>query len=127
MISMTGICNFCGQTRMVELPDSTSEAFLTEEACSQASMECNCKEGSGWRAEMLVIEKCSENIEMMFRDSYPEIADIFQEAKMLIYNGTFKKITCSTATSGTALMFMRGGSIIIRFVQQNKTELSADW
>lgn len=88
MKTIMGTCNFCGQTRYVDLPDSTPENVEAEEACHQATVECSCKDGSDWRATQLVIERCSDNIELLFREDYPEIADILQDAKGIIYTGS---------------------------------------
>ena len=102
MITVTGTCNFCGQTKLIELPDDTPEAIRTEEAIMEATLHCNCREGSDWRASRWVIEKCSDNIEMMFRDNMPEIADLLQEGKSIVYNGLVKRITCVTPDGGGA-------------------------
>ncbi len=127
MKTITGTCNFCGQTRMVDLPDNTAEEVLMEEACHQASLECNCKAGSDWRAAQLIIEKCSDNIEMLFREQHPDIADILQEAKWIIYAGEVKRLTCITPEGGVASMYKKGGSIEIRYTEKKETTLSADW
>lgn len=122
-----GICNFCGQQRYVELPEDTKEERIVEEAHYRASLECNCKEGSDWRADLLIIEKCSDHIEMMFRDSYPEIADIFQDAKSVVYSGTVKRITCTTPEGGVAAMYKKGAGIELKFTEKHETKMSADW
>ena len=127
MKTIMGTCNFCGQTRYVDLPDSVSEDTEMEEACYRATAECNCKDGSDWRATQLIIEKCSDNIETLFRESYPDIADILQEAKGIIYTGDIKRITCVTPEGGIAAMYKKGGSIELKYTTKKETTLSADW
>lgn len=127
MKTIMGTCNFCGQTRYVDLPDSTPEGIETEEACHQATVECNCKDGSDWRATQLVIERCSDNIELLFREDYPEIADILQDAKGIIYTGDIKRITCVTPEGGIVAMYKKGESIELKYTTKKETVLSADW
>lgn len=126
-MTITGYCNFCGQGKVVEIPDETPEHIRDEEANHSASIECHCKEGSDWRANMLVIEKCYDNIEMMFRENYPDIADILQDAKGIVYNGDIKRITCVTPEGGIAAMYKKGGSIELKFTEKHETTMTADW
>lgn len=127
MKTIMGTCNFCGQTRYVDLPDNIPEETEMEEACYQTTIECNCKDGSDWRATQLIIEKCSDNIETLFRESYPDIADILQEAKGIIYTGDIKRITCVTPEGGIAAMYKKGESIELKYTTKKETTLSADW
>ncbi len=127
MITVTGTCNFCGQTKLIELPDDTPEAIRTEEAIMEATLHCNCREGSDWRASRWVIEKCSDNIEMMFRDNMPEIADLLQEGKSIVYNGLVKRITCTTPDGGVAAMYKKGGSVELKYTEKKETTMTADW
>lgn len=129
-----GICKFCGQSKMIDLTEdkwleriAQTNQDPQEIADCLATEGCNCKEGSDWRADRYVLQQCEENIEAMFREKYPEIADIFQAAKARIWYQTLKKITCSTHESGTAAMYRSGGNIEIKFIQKNETKLTASW
>lgn len=129
-----GACRFCGQIRMIEM---TEDEWLDqiqktnksgdELADDIATLNCSCRQGSDYRAEMLIISRCEENIELMFREKLPEIADIFQEAKTLVQKQVLKKITVTTHDGGTATMYKKSGSLCVRYVETHETEMSAEW
>ena len=92
-----------------------------------ATEGCTCKEGSDWRADRYVLKQCEENIEAMFRENYPEIADLLQGIKAAVWGNKLKRITVTTHEGGTATMYRSGGNIEIRFIQKNETKLTASW
>ena len=127
-----GNCLFCGQTRIIELPleDLLDRIKKTGKAAEdiadyEASRECKCKEGSAWREDQRVQEDCEQNIEEMFRDDYPEIAEIFQGVKGIIWRKRLKKISIATNEGGNASMYRKEGCIEIKFTQKNEKKLTA--
>lgn len=45
MTSKTGICRFCGQSRLMEVPDG----MPVEEVNEEAALSCSCIEGKAYR------------------------------------------------------------------------------
>lgn len=130
----TGCCKFCGQLRIIE---KTEDEWLDiiqktnqdaqQIADEEATLSCNCKEGSDYRAEEWILQKCHDNIEIMFRDNNPEIADVLQEAKRMVYRQNVKKINVSTYDGGTASMFRKQGDIVVRYTETHETEMQTGW
>ena len=131
-IPKTGCCRFCGQTKMIEL---TEDEWLQEiihtdldpqEIADIIAMEqCTCREGESWRHARQIMEQSRGHIEFLFREKYPEIADIFQEAKTLVWEGRIKKITASTQDSGTAVMYRSNEKLEIKFTQKKEMKMTA--
>ena len=132
--TFTGACRFCGQTKLVTLTeDEWLERIMEKDkdpediANDMATEECTCREGSDWRADKLVISRCRENIEAMFREEYAEIADILQEAVPMVYSQEVKRISVVTPESGLATLVRSGGNLKIKFTQKHETELTASF
>ena len=136
-----GCCKFCGQTKMIEVtedlkaecPDEV-EAFLTagseqeeeEAADTLATLTCRCKEGRDMRAYARKMKDCTDKIEAMFRENYPEIADALQETKTAVLNGDILKITITDAmTGGVASMFMKKDRLKIKWKKPVEWEIEA--
>lgn len=128
-IQMTGCCMACGQTKLIEI-DEYEAAGLDEEqlqriADREATKGCLCKEGYMLRDKWAIIDECSDNIESMFRENYPYIADLFQEAKEPVYEHVIRKINVQTQDgSGTAVMYRKGKTIELKFAERKETTLA---
>jgi len=100
-INKYGTCGFCGQTRMIEMSESewkqkAEAAGITEHelADREATETCNCVSGANYRERIMALNIANDLIEGMFRNHYPEVADVLQEAKGIVYGGrTIRKIT----------------------------------
>ena len=128
-IQMTGSCMACGQTKLIEI-DAYEAAGLDEEqlqeiADREATKGCTCKEGYALRDKWAIIDECSDNIEAMFRNSQPYVANMFQEAKELVYDHAIKKKKIQTQDgSGTAVMYRKGKTIELKFAERKETTLA---
>ena len=127
-----GNCKFCGQTKIIDLTeDEWLEAIIETNMVAQdiadeiAMEQCTCREGAGWRHNKKVIEMTRDHIELMFRDQYPEIADILQEAKTLVWSGPIKKLAVCTNDSGTAIMYRSNEKLEIKFTQKKETKMTS--
>lgn len=136
-----GCCQFCGQTMLIKVTDELREEFpeeveelgrsATEEeeeaaADALASLLCRCKDGKDYRSYRNRIRSCSDQIEAMFRDSYPEIADALQETKDAVIAGYIARIQVTeAATGGTASMFMKKDRLKIRWKKPIEMEIDA--
>ena len=136
-----GCCRYCGQTKMIEVtedlkaeyPDEV-KAFLAAESDNEeeeaadvlASITCRCKEGCDMRAYHRRLKDCTDKIEAMFRENYPEIADALQETKTAVMSGDILKITITdTMTGGVASMFMKKDRLKIRWKKPVEWEIEA--
>lgn len=98
---MQGICRYCGQTMFTEWEEDKWLDVIQKNNMSpqdiadeNATLACKCKQGLGYRKRKEAVKTCGDNIEAMFREHYPEVADILQEAKELVYGGNcIKKLT----------------------------------
>lgn len=130
LVERTGACQFCGQIRLVEKQEKEwlqlQKKYNADEdivANIEASKDCMCVAGREWREQQKVIEETERNIELMFREEFPEIADIFQEAKTPVWLNRIKKITVTTAEHRTATMQKTKGSIMLQLKEVKNTEL----
>lgn len=132
--TVNGACRFCGQVRMITLSEDEwlerirkTNKKAEEIADDLATEQCDCNQGSDWRADHYVMDQCRQNIEAMFRKDYPDIADLLLEAVPMIYYQEIKRISITTPEQGTASMVRSGGNMKIKFTQKHETELTASY
>ena len=99
MTKKTGVCKFCGQSRIVEVPDS----MTNEEVDEEATIGCRCRESKEYKKKL---EK-REQVEMaktsakgttfeLFHDEFPEIEELLNMAIDPLVEKTIKKMTITT-------------------------------
>lgn len=136
-----GCCKFCGQNVMIEDTDDLRKEFPEESdrllsaktdeegmaaADALASLLCRCKDGKDYRSYRNRIRSCSDQIEAMFRESYPDIADVLQETKEAVLTGAIAIITCKDGnTGGVANMFLKKERLKIRWKKPIEMEIDA--
>lgn len=99
MIEKVGICKFCGQHKIVEVPD-----FMTdEEVNEEATLGCKCPDAKAYkdkkdREEMIRQAKLSAQGTTfeLFHEEYPEIEEILNNAMDPLVDKKIKKITITT-------------------------------
>lgn len=128
----TGSCRFCGQSRMIELSEDEWLALIKSHGMGAediadyiAAQECGCKEGRKWRHTTAVLNLTGENIEALFREKLPDLADILQEAKSIVWEGKIKRLTAKTQESGTAYMYRKEGELIAGYAQKTEKKMIA--
>lgn len=126
-MTATGECRFCGQRSLVDIPDGLTEEEQKKAADDEATLECTCKAGSDHRADRYVMEQCHENIEQMFREKCPEVADLMQEAVPMVYRQQIKRVTVFTTGNGCATLSRSTGNLKLKFVQKNEMEMMAGY
>ena len=140
-MEIIGCCKYCGQSVMIEPTDELREEFPAEcerlddadtddeetaAADNLASLLCRCKDGKDFRAFRKRIKNCEDQIEAMFRESYPMIADVLQETKEAVLNGEISVITCKDGyTGGVASMFLKKDRLKIRWKKPIEMEIDA--
>ena len=132
--TVNGSCRYCGQIKMITLPEEEwleriqkTNKTGTAIADELATEQCDCREGSDWRADHYVMDQCRQNIEDMFREDQPDIAEILLEAVPMVYYQQIKKISVTTPEHGVATMNRSGGNMKIKFSQKHETELTASY
>jgi len=124
MKEYTGICAYCGQARLVEIPEGMDPEDEARAAGMEATKLCNCMAGKEYRKRSEVLDLADSHIEQIFRADHPDIADIFQNMKELIYDGRVKKLSIREGTGGKAEMKQTRSGISVSFERTNKTELN---
>lgn len=99
MTSKTGICRFCGQSRLMEVPDGMPVKEVNEEV----ALSCSCIEGKAYREE----KAYKEMIEMaktsaqgttyeLFHEEFPEIETVLNAVMDDLVNKKYRKVTIAT-------------------------------
>lgn len=99
MVDYTGICKFCGQHRLIQLPEGASEEEIQEETLNV----CNCLDAQSYRdakdrearIEAAICSAEGTTYEL-FNEDYPEIEEILNGAMKALASGKIKKITIAT-------------------------------
>lgn len=130
MVEKTGVCRFCGQVRMIERTEDEWLDLIRKTntdgqtmADFQAALECDCKEGADFRTEQRIFKETNENIEIMFGDDYPEIADTFQNLKAAIWHNRLKRVKISTHENEVAEMSRTQNRIRIAMTRKKQSEM----
>ncbi len=99
MTQKTGTCRFCGQTKIIEVPDSMPQNEVDEEA----TLECKCPDAKVYKEK----KEKEEQIEMaktsakgttfeLFHEEFPEIEDVLNYAMDALTAKKFKKLSITT-------------------------------
>lgn len=99
MITVDSICKFCGQHKMVEVPDF----FTQEEIVNEASKECYCKDGKAYKEKLEreeIIKQAKTSAKgttfQLFHDEFPEIEELLNSAIDPLVEKKFKKFVITT-------------------------------
>lgn len=112
-----GVCKFCGQSRVYD--------YTPEDPDLEATRDCHCYEGGPWREREKVLNAAEQNIDAMFGDHFPEVAEAFQALKENVYDGKIGRITIKLPGGATARLWMPSASAMkVDFKQTTVTELS---
>lgn len=105
MTEFTGVCRFCGQHKIVELPDVSTEAEINEEA----SLMCRCIDAQGYRDALAKKERIEAAIcsaegttYELFNQDYPEIENILNASMSALAAGKIKKVSINTGAKTKA-------------------------
>lgn len=112
MVEKTGVCRFCGQHKVVEVPDYMSEEEINEEA----SKECYCVDAKAYKQAKeleIMIEQQKMSAKgttlQLFHEEYPDIENLLNEAIDALAAHKFKKVTISTDDGVTASIKWKDG------------------
>ena len=125
-----GECRFCHQIRMIRRTEDEWLDLIRKNNVGGkdvadwfAALECSCREGADFREEQRVFREAEENINIMFGEEYPEIADTFQRLKESIWHNQLKRVKISTHENETAEIFRTQNRIRITLTKKAQSEL----
>ena len=116
-------CMYCGQMRVVQVPEGMPKEEEDRAATVEASKMCNCMLGQSARAKAEVLDLADEHIEQILRAEHPVSADMFQMMKEHVFDGRIQKLTIREGSGGKAEMKRTKSEISVSFEKTNKTEL----
>lgn len=117
-MSNIGYCKYCGNGRVVELPEGVSQEALDQEA----SATCNCYRAMEARKKETQREVCIAQLGEMLHEKHPEIEEILVSAIDALQEGKFEKITINTGFNKTIRMRMTKDGIKIEIERKMKEE-----
>lgn len=122
MKEVTGQCRYCGQTRLISVPDSFTEADIQEEV----TRKCKCEESRNYIRVEERIAGAEEAIRTIFKE-LPEMGDVKKNllsATRLVAENKFNKITIS---KGKYMASMKPGKeaikISLKFTDERTEEV----
>ena len=129
MKEITGTCKFCGQRRLIVVPDNADEELILEET----ALSCTCKESHAYRDA----KEKEEQIEMaktsargttfkLFHEEYPEIEELLNMAIDPLVNKKFKKMTINTGGRVKATISFSKDSIKVEREDKSVATREAD-
>ena len=112
MVEKTGVCRFCGQNKLVEVPDYLTEEEINEEA----SRECYCQGAKDYR-KAKELEAMIEQQKMsargttlqLFHEDYPDIEKLLNSAIDPLAAHKFKKVSVTTDDGMSASIKWKDG------------------
>lgn len=129
MVERTGQCRFCGQNKIVEVPDFMNEDEINEEAtkgcrCIDAKMYREQKE----REELVKQAKISAKGTTfeLFHEEFPEIEEMFNSAIDPLVDRKFKKLTITTGGKTKATISFTKGNIKVEREDKSVSALETE-
>ena len=123
METKKGACRFCGQNKMIEVPNG----YTQEEIDEEVTCECKCDEAKAYqekkeREERLEAQKLSAKGTTfeLFHNDFPEVEEILNNAIPLLVTKKVKKMTINTGTKVTATIGISKGTIKVERTETSK-------
>jgi hypothetical protein len=123
METKKGACRFCGQNKMIEVPNG----YTQEEIDEEVTCECKCDEAKAYqekkeREERLEAQKLSAQGTTfeLFHNDFPEVEHILNKTIPLLVTKKVKKLTVNTGTKVTATIGISKGTIKVERTETSK-------
>lgn len=119
MTTRNGYCRFCGQTMMIEAPETLEQEKVDE----LATQNCKCEEARNYVEDMQnkdflerSISDAQENAHKLFDDDWKMCAELFCAAAKSVAIGSIKSISVVHAEKEISAKMVRktGGVRVIR-------------
>ena len=117
-MSNIGYCKYCGNSRIVEMPDGVTQEALDKEATAT----CNCYGAEEARKKEVQKKACTAQLGEMLHEKHPEIEDLLVCAIDALQDGKFEKITINTRFNKTIRMRMTKDGIKNEIERKMKEE-----
>lgn len=119
-----GCCIYCGQIKMVQVPDSFTQEQIIEEVTNQ----CNCEEAKAHQFKQLEEELKEQSkltaqgmIIELFKEQFPEVAELLQKAIIPLAEFRFDKLTIKIDDTTTAHISINSkGEIKVERIDKRK-------
>lgn len=87
MQTLTGVCKYCGQTKVINVPDELDMSI--DDIDQQATKECNCPEATHERRKKETYDRAEAVIDSMFpSDDSMNIRYLLKKSAEMIVDGT---------------------------------------
>lgn len=123
METKKGACRFCGQNKMIEVPNG----YTQEEIDEEVTCECKCDEAKAYqekkeREERLEAQKLSAQGTTfeLFHNDFPEVEQILNKTIPLLVTKKVKKLIVNTGTKVTATIGISKGTIKVERTETSK-------
>lgn len=123
METKKGACRFCGQNKMIEVPNG----YTQEEIDEEVTCECKCDEAKAYqekkeREERLEAQKLSAQGTTfeLFHNDFPEVEQILNKTIPLLVTKKVKKLTVNTGTKVTDTIGISKGTIKVERTETSK-------
>lgn len=103
---LDGACKFCGQIRHVEVEANSTDAEIVE----AATMQCGCDSAIDYKMTVRGEKKINE----LFRENYPEAADIMIASLEAIIDENVSKVTVDTGHNVKGILSMKKGVLNVK-------------
>ena len=117
-----GTCRFCGQQKLIEVPDMMEQAEIDEEV----TLECRCVEAKAYQEkkegeERIEAQKLSAKgtIYELFHEDFPEIETILNDCIQLLVSHKAKKVAINTGTKVAAAISISKGTIKVERIEKS--------
>jgi len=122
MKNKRGACRFCGQQKIIEVPETLEQEEIDEEV----TLECRCAEARGYQEKREREEKTQAQmvsakgtVYELFHEEFPEIEDVLNECIPLLVNLKARKILVNTGKKVTASVSISKGTIKVERVEKS--------
>lgn len=116
-VTKTGICEYCGQSQMVECEENTTEKRVNE----LASEKCGCSEAKEARELRMSEEKARQNVEKLF-GKY-DAADVLKAAVHPVAICAIDSVTVNVGNGVKGTVLLSNGKVKVKKVVTTTNEL----
>lgn len=116
-VTKTGVCEYCGQSQMVECEENTTEERVNE----LASEKCGCSEAKEARELRMSEEKARQNVEKLF-GKY-DAAEVLKVAVHPVAICAIDSVTVNVGNGVKGTVLLNNGKVKVKKVVTTTNEL----
>ena len=122
MENKSGVCRFCGQHKIIEVPGYSTQEEIDEEV----TLECRCEAAKEYqkkkqKEELMEMVKISAQgtIYELFNEDKPEIEQLLNNCIPLLVTKKAKKVTVNTGSKVTGTISIQKGTIKVERIEKS--------